>query len=64
MQYNKNAKSPNSKSTIGRPSYAASLCSPGFHSPNRYESDLSYEVLYALVGKGAAKISEVKVGGQ
>ena len=36
----------------------------GFHSPNRYESDLSNEVLYALVGQEAAKISEVKVGGQ
>ena len=36
----------------------------GFQSPNRYESDLSYEVLYALVGQEAAKISEVKVGGQ
>ena len=36
----------------------------GFQSPNRYESDLSNEVLYALVGQEAAKISEVKVGGQ
>ena len=37
---------------------------PGFQSPNRYESDLSNEALYALVGQEAAKISEVKVGGQ
>ena len=36
----------------------------GFHSPNRSESDLSNEVLYILVGQEAAKISEVKVGGQ
>ena len=36
----------------------------GFQSPNRYESDLSNEVLYALVGQDAAKISEVKVGGR
>ena len=36
----------------------------GFQSPNRYESDLSNEVLYALVGQKAAKISEVKVGGR
>ena len=33
-------------------------------SPNRYESDISNEVLYALVGQVAAKISEVKVGGR
>ena len=32
-------------------------------SPNRYESDLLNEVLYALVGQKAAKISKVKVGG-
>ena len=32
-----------------------------FQSPNRYESDLSNEVLYALVGQEATKISEVKV---
>ena len=36
----------------------------GFPSPNRYESDLSNEVLCALVGQEAAKISEVKVGDQ
>ena len=36
----------------------------GFWSPNRYESDLSNEVLYYLIGQEAAKISEVKVGGQ
>ena len=35
---------------------------PGFRSPNRYDLDLSNEVLYALVGQEAAKISEVKVG--
>ena len=32
-------------------------------SPIRYESDLSNEVLYALVGQEAKKISEVKVRG-
>ena len=37
---------------------------PGFQSPNRYESDLSNEVRYALVGQEAAKISKVKVGGR
>ena len=31
---------------------------------NRYESDLSNEVLSILVDKEAAKISEVKVGGR
>ena len=36
----------------------------GFHSLNRLESDLLNEVLYILVGQEAAKISEVKVGGQ
>ena len=36
----------------------------GFHSPNRYESDLLNEVLYVLVGQEAEKISEVKVGGR
>ena len=36
----------------------------GFQSPNRYESDLSNEVLYVLVGQEAAEISEVKVGGR
>ena len=35
-----------------------------FYSPNRYQSDLSNEVLSALVGEEAAKISEVKVGGR
>ena len=33
----------------------------GFHSSNRYESDLSNEVLYTLVGQKAAKISESKL---
>ena len=33
----------------------------GFQSSNRYESDLSNEVLYILVDQEAAKISEVKV---
>ena len=32
----------------------------GLLSPNRYQSDLSNEVLYALVGQEAAKISEIK----
>ena len=36
----------------------------GLLSPNRYESDLSYEVLYALAGQEAAKILEAKVGGR
>ena len=36
----------------------------GFLALNRHESDLSNEVLYALVGQEAAKISEVKVGGR
>ena len=36
----------------------------GFHSPNRYESDLSNEVLYVLLGLEAAKLSEVKIGGR
>ena len=36
----------------------------GFQSSIRYESDLLNGVLYALVGQEAAKISEVKVGGQ
>ena len=33
-------------------------------APNRYELDLSNEVLYALVGYEGAKISEAKVGNQ
>ena len=33
-----------------------------FYSPNRYQSDLSNEALYVLVGQEVAKISEVKVG--
>ena len=37
---------------------------PGFQSPNRYESDLSNEVLYILVSQDVAKIFEVKVGGR
>ena len=31
---------------------------------DRYESDLSNEVLYTLVGQEAGKISEVKDGGR
>ena len=34
----------------------------GFQSPNRYEYDLSNEVLYVFVGQEAAKISKFKVG--
>ena len=34
----------------------------GFLSPNRYEIDLSNEVLNSDFGQGAAKIPEVKVG--
>ena len=33
-------------------------------APNRYELDLSNEVLIIHFGQGAVKISEVKVGGQ
>ena len=33
-------------------------------APNKYGLDLSNEALYALVGQGAAKILEVKVGGR
>ena len=36
----------------------------GFQSVNRYQSDLSNEVLYALLGEEAAKISKIKVGGR
>ena len=36
----------------------------GFLSPNRYEIDLSNEVLNIDFGQGAAKISEVKLGGR
>ena len=36
----------------------------GFQSPNRYESDLSNEALYYLVGQETPKISEIKVGGR
>ena len=36
--------------------------SPGLLSPNKYESDLSNEVLCILLGQQAAKISEVKDG--
>ena len=32
-------------------------------APNRYELDLSNEVLIIHFGQGAVKISEVKVGG-
>ena len=35
-----------------------------FSLRNRYEIDLSNEVLDIYFGQGAAKISEVKVGGQ
>ena len=35
----------------------------GLYSPNRSEIDLSNEVLNIDFGQGAAKISEVKVGG-
>ena len=37
---------------------------PWLSFSNRYESDLSNEVLYVLVGQEAEKISEVKVGGR
>ena len=36
----------------------------GLESPNRYEVDLLNEVQKMDFGQGAAKISEVKVGGQ
>ena len=36
----------------------------GLQAPNRYESDLSNEVLYILVSQEVAKIFEVKVGGR
>ena len=36
----------------------------GFQSPNKYDSDLLNEILYILVDQEAAKLSEVKVGGQ
>ena len=45
-------------------SHIKSYHTPGFQSLNRYELDLSNEVLYILVGQEAAKISEVKVGGR
>ena len=41
-----------------------SFKSLGLCSPDRYEVDLSYEVLNIEFGQGAAKISEVKVGGR
>ena len=34
----------------------------GLWSPNRYEIDLSNEVLNTNFGQGAAKVPEVKVG--
>ena len=34
---------------------------PDFHFPNRYESDLSNKVLYALVGQEAAKYQRSKL---
>ena len=37
---------------------------PGFQSPSRYESDLSNEALYALVGQEAAKILDVVFRGK
>ena len=37
------------------------ICDLGFQSLNRYESDLSNEVLYILVDQEAEKISEIKV---
>ena len=40
-----------------------SFKSLGLCSPNKYEVDLSNEVLNIDFGQGAAKISEVKVGG-
>ena len=33
----------------------------GFHSPNRYETDLSNEVLYVVVGQEAAKYQRSKL---
>ena len=33
-------------------------------TPDRYESDLSNEVLHLLEGQDAAKILEIKVGGK
>ena len=41
-----------------------SFNSLGLQSPRRYEIELSYEVLNIDFGQGAAKISDVKVGGQ
>ena len=43
--------------------YYKSHHSLGLLAPNRYESDLSNEVLYILVSQEAAKMFEVKVGG-
>ena len=43
--------------------YLKSCSDLGLLPQNRYESDLSNEVLSALVGEEATKISEVKVGG-
>ena len=45
-------------------SYQKSCHDLGFQSQNIYVSYLSNKVLYVLVGQEAAKISEVKVGGQ
>ena len=36
----------------------------GLQAPNRYESDLSNEVLYILSSQDVAKIFEVKAGGR
>ena len=41
-----------------------SFKSLGLYSPNRYEIDLSNEVLNIDFGQGAAKISELKFGGR
>ena len=50
--------------TLSKHKYSSkSFHGPGFESPNRYESDLSNEVLFTFVGQEAAKISEVKSGG-
>ena len=36
----------------------------GLWSPNRYEINLLYEILYIDFGQGAAKITEVRFGGR
>ena len=53
------------KGTLSKDNSCLKSCHDlGFHSPNRYESDLSNELLYILVGQETAKIFEVKVRGQ